>query len=67
MWARRKRASSEVSLEVANANNETVRQLDPTDFAVASAITDRSVLYKTSPIGEVSPFESVVTSADSAA
>ncbi len=81
MWARRKRGSSEVSLEMVNANNETARQLDPTDFApnpeetclqpeqkriVASAITDRSVLYKTSPIGEVSPFENFATNADSA-
>ena len=33
MWARRKRGSSEVSLEMVNANNETPRQIDPRDFA----------------------------------
>jgi hypothetical protein len=58
--------ASEVSLRVVHASEETARQLDPTHFAVASAMTDRSVLYRTSPIGEASPFESFVTNADSA-
>lgn len=33
MWARRKRASPEVSPDALNANNETSTQLDPTDLA----------------------------------
>jgi RNA polymerase sigma-70 factor, ECF subfamily len=33
MWARKKRGSSEVSLEIANVNNEVARQLDPADLA----------------------------------
>lgn len=33
MWSRRKRGSSEVSLDVLNENNETARQLDPADKA----------------------------------
>ena len=33
MWARKKRGSSEVSLEIANVDNESTRQLDPADSA----------------------------------